>query len=139
MDRVEVRIVNRLEEISRVADMVECFGAEHAIPSEVVNDVNVVLDEALSNVMSYGYDSDAESEIIVRLTYQPGEIGVEIEDSGRPFDPLQASPPDFDKPVHERSVGGLGIHFIKSLMDEVSYARVGGKNRLHLKKKSPAA
>jgi anti-sigma regulatory factor (Ser/Thr protein kinase) len=80
MDRVEARIVNRLEEISRVADMVERFGAEHEFPGEAVNDVNIALDEALSNIISYGYDPGQESEIVVRLTHQPGEVHVEIED-----------------------------------------------------------
>ena len=77
MDRVEARIANRLEEISRVADMVERFGAEHNVPGDAVNDVNIALDEALSNIMSYGYAPGQGSEIVVRLTYRPGEVGVE--------------------------------------------------------------
>jgi len=139
MDRVELRIANRLEEISRVADMVEHFGAEHGVPGQIVNDVNIALDEALSNIVSYAYGPDEQGEIIVRLACAAGELRVEIEDAGRPFDPLQRAPPDLAKPLHERSVGGLGIHFIKSLMDEVAYARIDGKNRLRLKKRLPAA
>src|SRR5262249_54982652 len=135
MERVEVRIVNRLEEISRVADMVEHFGAEHGVPGQVVNDINIALDEALSNIVSYAFGPEEQRGIVVGLAYQPGEVRVEIEDAGPPFDPLQAAPPDLGKSVHERSVGGLGIHFIKNLMDEVTYARIDGKNRLQLKKR----
>jgi anti-sigma regulatory factor (Ser/Thr protein kinase) len=139
MDRVEVRITNRLAEISRVADMVEHFAAEHGVPGHVVNDVNIALDEALNNIVSYGYGPGEQSEIVVRLAYQPGEIRIEIEDAGRPFDPLQAAPPDLDKSVQDRRIGGLGIYFIRNLMDEVTYARIDGKNRLRLKKRLPAA
>jgi|SRR5262245_1687531 len=139
MDRVEVRIVNRLEDISRVADMVERFGAEHGVPGPVVNDLNVALDEALSNIVSYAYQPGEQGEIVVRLGYQKDEVHLEIEDSGRPFDPLQAPAPGLDKPLHQRSVGGLGIHFIKSLMDEVAYVRADGRNRLHLRKRLLAA
>jgi serine/threonine-protein kinase RsbW len=139
MDRVEIRIVNRLEELSRVADMVERFGAGHSVPGPVVNDLNIALDEALSNIVSYAYDSTERGEIVVRLDHQTSELHVEIEDAGRPFNPLHAPTPDLNKPLHERSVGGLGIHFIKSLMDEVAYVRVDGKNCLHLRKRLPAA
>ena len=139
MDRTQTRIVNRLEEIRRVAAMVERFGQEHRVPAQVVNDVNVALDEVLSNIVSYAYDSGARSEILVRLAYRPSEMHVDVEDAGRPFDPLQAPPPDLGASLQARPVGGLGIHVIKSLMDEVVYARVDGKNRLHLRKKLPAS
>jgi serine/threonine-protein kinase RsbW len=139
MDCVEVRIVNRLEDISRVADMVERFGAEHSIPGPVVNDLNVALDEVLNNIVSYAYRPTEQGEIVVRLDYRTGEVQVEIEDAGPPYDPLQAPAPDLDRPLHERPIGGLGIHFIKSLMDEVAYVRLDGKNRLRLTKRLPAA
>ena len=119
--------------------MVEQFGAENGVPGDVVNDINIALDEALSNILSYAYGPDEQSDIVVRLAYQPGEVRVEIEDTGPPFDPLRAAPPDLGKSVHDRSVGGLGILFIKSLMDEVAYARIDGKNRLQLTKRLPAA
>jgi serine/threonine-protein kinase RsbW len=139
MDRVEVRIRNRLEDISRVADMVERFGAEHGIPGPIVNALNIALDEAVSNIVSYAYARTEQGEIVVRLHYRKSEIRVEIEDAGPPFDPLQAPAPELDKSLHERSVGGLGIHFIRSLMDEVAYVRADGKNTLHLRKRLPAA
>jgi serine/threonine-protein kinase RsbW len=137
MDRMERRIANRWEEMPDIVAMVERFGAEHACPSQVINDVNVVLDEVLSNIISYGYEDGEQSDILVRLDYRPGEVLVEVEDAGKPFDPLKAPPPDLGVPLEARQVGGLGIHFIKSLMDDVAYARVDGKNRLRLRKKLP--
>jgi anti-sigma regulatory factor (Ser/Thr protein kinase) len=137
MDRMERRIANRWEEMPDIVAMVERFGAEHACPGQVINDVNVVLDEVLSNIISYGYEDGEQSDILVRLDYRPGEVLVEVEDAGKPFDPLKAPPPDLGVPLEARQVGGLGIHFIKSLMDDVAYARVDGKNRLRLRKKLP--
>jgi serine/threonine-protein kinase RsbW len=138
MDRMERRIANRWEEMPDIVAMVERFGAEHACPGPVINDVNVVLDEVLSNIISYGYEDGEQSDILVRLDYRPGEVLVEVEDAGKPFDPLKAPPPDLGVPLEARQVGGLGIHFIKSLMDDVAYARVDGKNRLRLRKKLPS-
>jgi len=57
-----------------------------------------------------------------------------VEDDGKPFDPLQAPPPDLSLPLERRPIGGLGIHLIRNLMDEVSYARVGGRNVLKMVK-----
>lgn len=138
-DWAEIRIANRLEEMPGVASVVERFGAEHKVPGQVINDVNVALDEVLSNIISYAYDHAERSEIVVRLACRAGEILVDIEDAGKPFDPLQAPAPDLGTTLEERKIGGLGIHFIKSLMDAVVYARVDGINRLQLRKKLPVA
>ncbi len=138
-DWAEIRIVNRLEDMPGVAAVVERFGVEHEVPSQVINDVNVALDEVLSNIIAYAYDDAERSEIVIRLACRAGEVLVDIEDAGKPFDPLQAPAPDLGTTLAERKIGGLGIHFIKSLMDTVVYARVDGINRLRLRKKLPVA
>lgn len=117
-----------------IVAMVEIFGAEHGIPSVVVNDLNLALDEALNNIISYAYAPGAEDEIAVRILVRPGEIVAEIEDAGKPFDPLAAPPPDFAVPARGRKPGGLGIHFMRSLMDQVAHVRRDGINRLRLSK-----
>lgn len=135
MAEVEARIPNRRCDMATVVAMTERFGAENKIGGAIVNDINVALDEVLTNIMSYAYSPGEQAEILVRLAIIGSDIVAEIEDGGRPFDPLQAPPPDLSKPLRDRKVGGLGIHFIKSLMDEVSYRRIDGRNRLRLSKK----
>jgi anti-sigma regulatory factor (Ser/Thr protein kinase) len=135
MARVEARIANRPDEMPTIARMVEGFGAEHRVPRAIVNDLNIALDEALNNIISYGYEPGERSDIMIRLTSAAGEIVVEIEDAGRPFDPVQAPAPDLSGSLRERNVGGLGIHFIKNLVDEVTYDRIAGHNRLRLRKR----
>lgn len=135
MPQVEARIPNRRRDMATVAAMTERFGTEHKIPSAVVNDLNVALDEILSNIISYGYAPEEQSEIVVRLAIRGGAIIVDVEDSGRPFDPLRVAPPDLSKPLRDRKVGGLGIHFVKTLMDGISYQRTHGRNQLRLIRK----
>ena len=65
----------------------------------------------------------------------PEALEAEVEDDGRPFDPLGVPAPDLQAPLPERRVGGLGIHFVRRLMSEVRYARVDGRNRLVLRKR----
>jgi serine/threonine-protein kinase RsbW len=133
-DAIELRIVNDLAALAEIAERVERFGADERLPAAVVNALNVALDEAVSNAINHGYDGGARGEIAVRLRRRPDSVLVEVEDDGRPFDPLQAPPPDLTSPLAERPIGGLGVHLIRNLMDEVAYARVDGRNILKLVK-----
>lgn len=119
----------------RAVSMISRFVAENGLAPAMLHDLNVVIDEALNNIISYGYETDAEGEIAIRLEHRQDEIVVQIEDRGRTFDPLQAASPDLNASLRTRKVGGLGVYFMRSLMDNVSYKRIDGKNRLVLTKK----
>lgn len=136
MTQVGVRILNRREDIRSVIDAVERFAAANGIGSATLHDVSVVLDEALANIIAYGFEPGRQSEISIQTEYEQGTISIVIEDQGRPFDPTQAPDPDTVKPLQSRQAGGLGIHFMRSLMDEVSYSRLDGMNRLRLIKRT---
>jgi anti-sigma regulatory factor (Ser/Thr protein kinase) len=65
---------------------------------------------------------------------QPGEVKAEVEDDGRPFNPLEAAEVDTAKPLEERTIGGLGIHLVRKLMDGLEYQRQEEKNLLIIRK-----
>jgi anti-sigma regulatory factor (Ser/Thr protein kinase) len=133
-DTVELRLANDLAGLAQLAGCVESFGAAQHLPTDVVNALNVVLDEAVSNAISHGYDVGVRGEIAVRMRRAPDRVLLEVEDDGRPFDPLQTPPPDLTLPLERRPIGGLGVHLIRNLMDEVSYARIRGRNVLKMVK-----
>lgn len=133
-DELEFRLANDLAAMAGLADAVEGFAAEHRLPAETASALGVSVDEAVSNAIKHGYPGDARGEIAVRLRRRPDSVVVEVEDDGTPFDPLQVPPPDLTLPLDERPVGGLGIHLMRNLMDEMSYARQGGRNVLKLVK-----
>ena len=134
MSTVETTIRNSLTEIARVASLVEELASAQALPAASVWPLNVALDEVLSNIINYGHtDADAH-EIQVRVSLEHGLVVAEVEDDGQPFDPLAAPAPTFDAPLEERPIGGLGIHIVRNLMTEVSYARIAGRNRLTMKR-----
>jgi serine/threonine-protein kinase RsbW/sigma-B regulation protein RsbU (phosphoserine phosphatase) len=135
MPHREVRIANRQAEVRNAVALVEQFAADNCVPRAIVHDISVALDEALSNIIAYGYQAEAQGEITVRPTCTGDEMRIEIEDGGRAFNPLQAPPPDLAADLAERQVGGLGIHFIRSLMDAVAYDRHDGRNRLKMVKR----
>lgn len=138
MNQTEMTIRNRREEFTRVVSAVDRLAAEHHLAAEVVGDIQVALDEVLTNIVDYGYTDEAEHEIRVRLKVLDNMLEATVEDDGVPFNPLESAVPDTSSPLRERRIGGVGLHFVKNLMSEVSYDRVGGRNRLVLRKKLSA-
>ncbi|MCK9298917.1 ATP-binding protein [Methanoculleus sp. YWC-01] len=105
---------------------------------ELVFAVQLAVDEACSNTILYGYGGEAGT-ITIACTADDDAVRVTIIDDGVAFDPLTAPPPPLDVPAEERPIGGLGIHFIRTVMDSVTYARKDGKNVLSMEKKRPAS
>jgi anti-sigma regulatory factor (Ser/Thr protein kinase) len=101
--------------------------------------VQLAVDEACSNTILYGYPDGEAGTITVACTVDDETVRVTITDDGVAFDPLTAPPPLLDIPAEERPIGGLGIHFIRTVMDSVAYAREGEKNVLSMEKKRSAS
>src|SRR5262245_1507367 len=132
---LSVMLKNDLFELQRLNQIVTEFADRHGLASELVFRLTLVLEEIISNVISYGYDDGLEHEISVRLSWKHPNMKVEVEDDGRPFNPLEAPPPDMGKPLTEMQVGGLGIHFVREKMDELEYRRENDRNLLIIKTK----
>ena len=129
-----LRLHNRLLELDRVADAVEAFGEAHGLPARLRFQIRLVLDELLTNIISYGYPEDGDHLITVAMGQEGSRLRFVLEDDARPFDPLTARTPDTTGIPEERRIGGLGIHLVRTIMDRVAYERVGGTNRLILEK-----
>ncbi|HQL09032.1 MAG TPA: ATP-binding protein [Lentisphaeria bacterium] len=130
----EVTLPNDTAALPRLADAVTAFCAANALGEQWRHDLNLALEEAVSNVMLYAYHDHAAHTILVRLAVDGTAVHATIEDDGVAFNPLDAPAPDLTVPVEERPIGGLGILFVKELMDDVRYARRHGKNVLELVK-----
>ena len=134
MHSESINIINQIEEIGKVAAMVDRFGRRHALPQRLLHYMNIALDEIISNIVQYGYDDRNEHEIRVRLILTGGELTVEVEDDGRPFDPTKHELVPVRADAATRPIGGLGLHFVTTLMDNMRYSREGTINRLRVRK-----
>lgn len=103
------------------------FAEAHALPAAVRRSVNVALDELLANVLSHGRGRDPCS-VIVEVELDQERVTVILTDDGPPFDPFGRGAPDTTLSVEERPIGGLGIHLVGQLMDQVNYQRREGHN-----------
>ncbi len=134
-EMITVQLKNSLSEIERLARVVDEFGERHHIEFQSVHNMNLTLEEILTNIISYGYDDDAEHQIVARLSVEGKKWTAEVEDDGKPFNPLEAPEPDTVQSLEERPIGGLGIPLVRKLMDELEYRRSQGKNLLVVRKK----
>lgn len=137
-DALDLRLRNDLEEIPRLAETIEDFLGGHDLPPALAFNFNLALDELLTNVISYAFEPGSEHEIAVRVALAgDGLVTAEIVDDGPAFDPFtDARPPVLEGDVDDRPVGGLGIHFVKSMMDDVRYERRGDRNHVLLAKRA---
>lgn len=134
---VSVELKNNISEIERLSQILDEFGEANSLLPNVLYALNLSLEEILTNVISYGYEDNNEHSIIVRISLKGGEeLIAEVEDDGRPFNPLEAPEPGLEKPIEDRPIGGLGIHLVRNLMDGLEYRRQGRKNILVMRKKA---
>jgi serine/threonine-protein kinase RsbW len=112
------------------------FGQWHEVPEEALFVMNLSLDEVVTNIVTHSPKSPPGArEIVIRLSTEHGAVCAEVEDDGGAFNPLSLPAPDIAASLHDRSPGGLGIHLVRSLMDDVNYCRIGRRNRFTMTKK----
>lgn len=129
----ETIMTNDMGDLGRLPPQLEAFAEQAELPPDVAMHIDIVLDELLANTISYGYPDGRAGRISLRL--QVGrDVTIVIEDDGDAFDPLSAAPPDLDSDLEHRQIGGLGVHFVRTMMDSVDYQRIDGVNRLTLTK-----
>ncbi len=133
---LEIKLGNKLSELAKFSRSLSEFSGRLGLNPKVTQELELACEEILANIVSYAYLDDREHEIKVRLSAQAGELRVEVEDDGHPFNPLEAPDPDLTTDLEDRKIGGLGIHFVRKLMDGLEYQRQGDRNLLTLRKRT---
>lgn len=114
-------------EVARVNAAFADFLGAHAVPAAVQRSMSVALDELLTNTVSYGLPDDG-GEVTLEVELHPDRLTVTVSDNGTPFDPFGQPAPDTTLPVEKRPIGGLGIHLVRQLVEDVSYQRRSDRN-----------
>ena len=128
-----LKIAPNHEQLELIPTAVEEFAERDNWPPDLVFKLNLVLEELGVNIVNY---SGATGDIEISLASDEESVTVEISDDGRPFNPLlDQDTPDISAPLGNRPIGGLGIHLVRSMMDEMSYSREDGKNKLAMTKR----
>lgn len=98
----------------------------------------LALEEIFLNIVTHGSRPGSALRVEVSLGLGMDAVTMTVEDDGPQFDPLSLPPPDVTASLADRSVGGLGVHLVRNVMDTVSYARIAGRNRLRMAKQLDA-
>ena len=123
-------VPNSFTELRRVSEWVRRFADERKLAHQDAYALELALNEALTNIISYAYDDNSQHEIAVELHAQPGRIRVEIEDDGVPFNPLEMPIEERPETLDRSRPAGRGLPLMRSFMDELHYARRDSRNVL---------
>lgn len=132
--RKEIRIKNQVEELEHVARFIEEIAEELGLDMELQMNLNLVMEEMVSNIIFYAYPKKADATIELMAESDGKELTFVLSDQGREFDPTMKDDADMDINPAERDLGGMGIFIVKNIMNEVTYQRLEGKNLLTMKK-----
>lgn len=132
-----LNILNKFGDIPVLEKFIEQIAGEWQLSAETCNELMLAAEEIVSNIINYGFpDIEEERAIQITFTNDMSIIRMVFMDDGLFFNPIaRANPDSIDKPLEEREAGGLGIFFVKEMMDHVEYHHDGFFNILTVEKK----
>ena len=132
--RKELTLRNQVGELERVNQFIEEIGDELGLDMELKMNLNLVMEEMVSNVIFYAYPEGTDAGIELVAESDGKELTFVLTDRGKEFDPTLKEDADTDVNPIDREIGGMGIYIVKNIMNEVTYQRLEGKNLLTMKK-----
>lgn len=124
--------------LATVADFLCSCCAGWQIDEDAQFEIQLAVDEAATNVITHAY-AGQPGRIHLRCWVADGDFHIELIDQGRTFDPETVPPPDLTGPLDTRREGGLGMHFMRQMMDEIDFVFSPTGNRLHMIKRGVAS
>lgn len=126
-----LQIKAAVADVRAASEWLAAFGALHAVPPDQINRLDLCLNEALANVISYGDDTALAQPIYLHMRVTAGcAAAVTISDAGIPFDMAHAPIGERPHSLEEAEPGGLGLLMLRSFSDELTYQRNGDRNEL---------
>lgn len=117
----ELVVTSALDELPRVIDFVFQTCETSAVPEDVAFACQLAADEACTNIMEHAYGGRSDGEIRVWCWVSEDQVHLQLRDNGVAFDPGIIEMPSLNGNLTDRHIGGLGLHFMRSLMDEVRF------------------
>ncbi|MBO7110892.1 MAG: SpoIIE family protein phosphatase [Bacteroidaceae bacterium] len=128
-------LTNDLKRVPRLNAFIDEVCEANGFDMATTMQINLAIEEAVVNVMNYAYPEGTKGDITIEAKANKTEMSIIISDTGKPFDPTAKAEVDITLSAEDRSIGGLGIHLIRQIMDNINYERIDGHNVLTLMKK----
>ena len=135
---MQLLLKNDISQVPLLADFIDQVCEEFALDSNLCFQLNLVLEEAVVNVIQYAFPEGGEHTFTLDADKEADVVTFVLKDNGKPFNPLTQAPDvDINLSAEKRKIGGLGIFLVQQMMDEVEYQRTpDGKNVLVMRKRS---
>ncbi len=134
-NKLTFQLKNAFSELEVLRKKLKQFEKSCKLPKKCSLDINLAMDEWITNIISHGCSDHSECFIRITLQCEKNAVTINIENSGTAFDPMNADPPDLECNCEERQIGGIGLHLMKQKMDKIEFSRCGHKNVLTMIKK----
>ena len=134
MKVLKINLTNNISDLNILVTKLEQFFQENNAPS-ISMPMTLVLEELFTNTITHGASDGREVFIEVNLGIDKNELVMTYKDNGIPFNVLELPGPDLTASIENREVGGLGVHYVKTLTDSVEYEYLEKQNVLKMKKK----
>ena len=134
MKVLNITLSNNVSDLNVLVAKLEQFFEENNT-SSISMPMTLILEELYTNTITHGASDGRDVFIEVNLSIDKDELIMIYEDNGIPFNVLELPDPDLTASIENREVGGLGVHYVKTLTDSVEYEYVEKHNVLKMKKK----
>jgi anti-sigma regulatory factor (Ser/Thr protein kinase) len=112
----------RFSRLDEVRDFVGQAADASGLSPDAIYQVQLAVDEAFTNIVEHAYGGECDKEILCTCRFLANGLSITLRDCGQSFDPTRVPDPDLEADLEERQIGGLGLFFIRQLMDEVEFA-----------------
>lgn len=115
-------VPGRYEYLATIADFIAEAGRDAGFDQDLIFHVQMAVDEACSNVIEHAYQGQNKGDITLSCDCSDMEWVIAIFDTGRSFDPELVPEPNLNASLDDIKTGGLGLYFMRQLMDEVEFS-----------------
>ena len=115
-----LRTCATLNNLHLLTDFVHSIGRHLELDDRTLFHLDLAVEEAAANVVQHAYPEDRPGQMELCAELDQDTVRLTLSDWGEPFDPRRAKPFDIHAPIETRVRGGMGLHFIYSLMDRVT-------------------
>ncbi len=146
--KLSLSMASDLSELTRIDAAIEAFAEAENWSPAIEFQIKLVFEEMGLNIMRYGFagglsgdpaegaSDGVDHDVRIEVVSDADSVTIEFVDHGRPFDPLtDATAPDLQSSIEDRPIGGLGVHLVRTMMDEARYRREEDRNHLTLVKR----
>ena len=125
-----VTVPAELEMLEQVNAQIDALAAQENLSKTLLGRLRIVVEELFVNAAMHGSAEADDNQVEIEFEVTGSTVRLTFRDNGVPFNPLETEAPDIQLELAERSVGGLGLHLVHEICNELAYRFVDGNNEL---------